>query len=261
MLRYLLSREFWKLTAFFGGGTLIVLILFFYVFLPSYTRQGEQVEVPDVTNKDHEEAIHLLESAGLSYNLDTLYDYNPDFSALAVTKQEPPAMSKVKPGRKVYLYINRDTPSKVSFPDILNKSLFEARAELDKWGIRVGKVQFVEGDFANLVEKAYFKNKVLRAGDPIEKFSTIQLVVSKGPGENVEYISVENMLAGDAVNALQMQGFVIGQIKYDPNSKAEAGMVFRQEPRYHEGDSLARGRSITLFVAGEEPEEASEGVE
>jgi beta-lactam-binding protein with PASTA domain len=139
--------------------------------------------------------------------------------------------------------------------------LFEARAELDKWGIRIGKVQFVEGEFANLVEKVYFKNKVLRTGDMVEKFSSVNLVVSKGPGDNAAYISVVNMLVGDAVNALQMQGFAVGQIKYEPNSKEEEGIVFRQDPRYQEGDSLGRGRSITLFVAGEEPEEASEAVE
>lgn len=261
MIRYLFSREFLKLLATIMGFGLIVLIVFFYVFLPSYTRQGEQVVVPDVTDKNYNEAIQLLEGTGLSYNLDTLYDFNPNFEPLAVTKQEPPAQSKVKPGRKVYLYINRDTPSKVPFPNVIDKSLFEARAELDKWGIRIGKIQFVEGEFANLVEKAYFKNKVLRAGDMVEKFSSVNLVVSKGTGDNSEYISVENMLVGDAVNALQMQGFAVGQIRYEPGSKAEAGTVFRQDPKYHAGDSLARGRSITLFVAGEQPEEASEAVE
>ena len=261
MIRYLFSREFLRLILVIGGVGLLILLLFFYVFLPSYTRQGEQVIVPDVTDKNYEEAIELLEGTGLSYNLDTLYDFNPNFDPLAVTKQEPPAQAKVKPGRKVYLYINRDTPSRIPFPNVIDKSLFEARAELDKWGIRIGKVQFVEGEFANLVEKVYFKNKVLRTGEMVEKFSSVNLVVSKGPGDNAAYISGVNMLVGDAVHALHMQGFAVGQIKYEPNSKEEEGIVFRQDPRYQEGDSLGRGRSITLFVAGEEPEEASEAVE
>lgn len=247
--------------ALVSGVTLVVLVLFFYVFLPAYTRQGDQVSVPDVSEKSFEEAISLLEGAGLSYNLDTLYDFNPNFAPLAVTKQDPPPDSKVKPGRKVYLYINRDTPSRIAFPNILDKSLFEATAELGKWNIKIGRVEYVEGEYANLVEKVYFKSKVLRAGDMVEKFSVVNLVVSKGPGENAEYVSVEKMLVGDAVNALQMRGFSVGQIRYDANSKEEAGTVFRQDPRYHEGDSLARGRIITLFVAGEEPEEASESVE
>lgn len=261
MFKYLLSREFRNLFVLLAGIFLLVLILIFYVFLPSYTRQGEQVTVPDVGGMDHEAAIHMLETTDLSFQLDTLYDFNPQYPPLAVTKQDPPAMSKVKPGRKIYLYINRDAPSQVPFPDIINKSLFEARAELEKWGLKVGRIQYVEGDFANLVEKAHFKNRTIRPGDKVDKFSTIVLTVSKGPGENVEYISVTGMLVGEAVNAIQNQGLIVGQIKFDPASREDAGLVLKQFPAYHSGDSLARGTSITVFVAGEEPEEATEAIE
>lgn len=261
MWNYLISKEFRiTLLLVFSIGLLSLLILF-YVILPSYTRQGEIVVVPDVIQMDVEAAAHMLETTSLRYEVDTLYDFNPRFPALAVIKQEPPPNSKVKPGRKIYLSINRKQASRIAFPNIIDKSLFEARSELEKWGLKVGRIQYIEGEFPNLVEQATYKGRKLKAGDEVEKYSSIELTVSKGPGDKVEYMSVKGMLVGEAMNALQMNGLIGIQINYDPNSNEEVGSVIRQFPVFHEGDSVQRGTTINLWVAGQEPDEAAESLE
>jgi beta-lactam-binding protein with PASTA domain len=261
MWKYLLSKEFRITLLILASAGLLALLILFYGILPAYTRQGQVLVVPDVTGLDADEASHMLETSSLRFELDTLYDFNPRYPALAVIKQDPPPNSKVKPGRKIYLSINRQAASKIVFPNVIDKSLFEARSELEKWGLKVGRIQYVEGEFANLVEQASHKGRRMKTGDQIDKYASIDLTVSKGPGSMVEYISVSGMDVGEAMNALQMNGLIGIQIQYDPASKESPGAVVRQFPVYHNGDSLQRGTTIHLWVAGEEPEEVAESLE
>jgi beta-lactam-binding protein with PASTA domain len=244
-----------------GGITLLFLLLFFYLFLPFYTRQGQSVVVPEISGLSFEEARAQLEAVGLGYSLDTLYEYRPEFPPLAVTQQDPLPNTQVKPGRKIYLYLNKETPHQIAFPDIINKSLFEARAELEKRGLKVGRINYVAGEYPNLVEKATFRRKSLKPGQLLEKYSSIDLVVSEGPGEKVVAIDIVGMQIAEAVSLLQEQGFQVGQIKFDPTSSEPENSVIRQFPAFHDGDSLGRGTVFTLFVAGEEPTEANEAPE
>ena len=61
----------------------------------------EKVEVPDVVGENASEAIGILDSAYLSYDMDEEVAAKEDF---VVTKQYPAAGTKVKKGSKIYLY-------------------------------------------------------------------------------------------------------------------------------------------------------------
>ena len=65
MFRYFISREFFLTLVGLGVVGLLLYIAIFFVFLPTYTRHGDAVLVPDVNEVSLEEAENLLEEKGL----------------------------------------------------------------------------------------------------------------------------------------------------------------------------------------------------
>lgn len=87
----------------------VIGILIVYFSIAIFTRHGQTRTVPGVENTSYTEAIQRLHDAGLRYEIrDSLYrdDVKPGY----VIEQFPKRNSTVKPGRKVFLYINAVSP-------------------------------------------------------------------------------------------------------------------------------------------------------
>lgn len=87
-----------------------------YLATALFTKHGRSVQVPGVENLSYTEAISRLHSRGLKVDIrDSLYreDFRPGF----VIEQFPKANSIVKPGRKIFLYINAVHPKEVILDD------------------------------------------------------------------------------------------------------------------------------------------------
>lgn len=87
-----------------------------YLTTALFTKHGRSVEVPGVENLSYTEAISKLHDYGLKVDIrDSLYreDVKPGF----VIEQFPKVHSMVKPGRKIFLYINAVHPKEVILDD------------------------------------------------------------------------------------------------------------------------------------------------
>ena len=87
-----------------------------YVAMALFTKHGSTMRVPGVENMSYTEAVKKLHDAGLKVDIrDSLYreDVRPGF----VIEQFPKAKSVVKPGRKIFLYINAVHPKEVIIDD------------------------------------------------------------------------------------------------------------------------------------------------
>lgn len=92
----------------------IILVAFIGVWiiflsLNIFTRHGETDKVPQVENMSYTQAIQTLHNHGFRTDIrDSLY--NEEIQPGFVIEQFPKSGSKVKPGRKVFLYINAVHP-------------------------------------------------------------------------------------------------------------------------------------------------------
>lgn len=250
---YLKSREFWVLVGSLIGGTFLFFAIFFYIFLPFFTKHGQSTTVPEVTNKKLQEAEQLLEAANLDYVVQDS-QYHANLPPSTVLNQEPQAFEKVKPGRKVYLTINQSTPPMVKLPEIIDVNIQQAKYMLENWNLKIGKLNYQPGEAKDAVISASYKGKPIRPGDKIQEGSAIDLVVSQGIGE--EKVPIPNLVGlniNDAVNALYEKGLSLGGTKYQKQYKNhKEGEVFRQNPKYIENDSVLKGTSFDLWIVGEE---------
>lgn len=155
---------------------LIIAVLGIYVaYLASaiFTKHGRSLKVPRVENLTYTEAIVKLHNAGLKVDIrDSLY--REDLRPGCVIEQFPKANSIVKPGRKVFLYINSVHPKEVILDDdnhpnelaLKGTSPRSAMAKLEELGFKNIKVVKVLGTSDRVV-------KVLANGRPVRKTQKI----------------------------------------------------------------------------------------
>ncbi len=260
MWKYLKSREFRLTVLALVGGIALIYLVFFFVFLPLYTNHGEEVVVPDVTRMTLNNATEKLEGSDLRFEVvDSLYD--SELEPLAVISQDPVPNSRVKPGRRIYLTVNKTVPPLVKFPNIVGVSQYQAKLRLEGSSLTVGKMDYVPHQYANLVISVSYKGNKIKEGDQLPKFAKIDLIVGKGTGSiRVEKPNLVGMSYESAIGILNRLGLPRAPLRFDPGSTAEEGMVIQQEPRYVPGDSVSMGTEFVLIIAGPEPPEALEGI-
>lgn len=124
-----------------------------YFSIALFTKHGEIDKVPGVENMSYTQAIQTLHYHGFKVDIrDSLYkdDVRPGF----VIEQFPKANSIVKPGRKIFLYINAVHPKEVVIDDdnhpmedaLRGFSYRQAMAKLQELGFKNIKVVKVLGD-------------------------------------------------------------------------------------------------------------------
>ncbi len=176
-----------------------VLVASGYYALQYYTHHGESVEVPDVRDKNTQEAIRILKDAGLAVEVsDTDYvaTKRPDI----ILEQSLAAGMTVKPGRVVHLTINAAHPLPHALPDIAdNSSMRQAQALLTSMGFDSVRVEWRNGD-KEWVYAVKVGGKEVTAGTRINTDQIIVLVVGNGKlnetfngeeatGEIAEYVT------------------------------------------------------------------------
>lgn len=149
-----------------------------YLTTALFTKHGRSVHVPRVENMSYTEAISKLHDSGLKVDIrDSLYreDVRPGF----VIEQFPKANSVVKPGRKIFLYINAVHPKEVILDDDNHPNEFAMRGESERGAL----AKFEELGFKNVrVVKVLGSSdrvvKVLANGRPVRKMQKVAVNAS-----------------------------------------------------------------------------------
>lgn len=164
------------------GIAVIVVIAFFWgavAFLSHYTRHGEFSVLPNLDKMQLSKAQETLKEMHLNYIIiDSEFDEN--LPAHTVINQNPYAGSHVKNGRNIYLYITTSTPPQVQMPNLVDKSLRQAKGMLESQGLKVGAVTTKVDQCVGCVLQQLYKNKVIAPGAMLPKGSVIELIVGKG---------------------------------------------------------------------------------
>lgn len=153
-------------------------LLIAYFAIALFTKHGQSDKVPGVENKSYTEAIRILHDHGFQVDIrDSLYkdDVRPGF----VIEQYPKAGSIVKPGRKIFLYINSVHPKEVVVDDdnhpmedaLKGFSPRSGLARLEELGFKNVRTMYVLGDNDCIV-------KVLANGVPVKKMQKVPVNAS-----------------------------------------------------------------------------------
>jgi|GEM_PF-117082 len=257
---YLKSKEFLLSIAILFGGGLLLLVLTLTVLLPIITHHNDQTEVPDITGLPLRKAIDLLNEKGLEYEVSDSV-YKPDLKPLTIDHQDPSALSIVKPGRTIFLRVNKKQPPMVKLPNIFEESMEHARDILLNWKLRVGNVTYVPSSFNNLVIGAYYQGQALKKDMPVPEGAKIDLKVSSwNVAQKIPVPELVGKDFQDALNEITALGLIPNPV-FIASGEAENPMeVYRQDPKKRsKTDSITVGSSVTIFVNNDGPPSFTDG--
>ena len=247
LLLYLRTDVFRK-NLIYAIITLAAIFCIVYFGLRIYTKHGDSQEVPVVKGMHINEAIRVLEKAGLEYKIDSVYQM--DAKPGMVIEQDPESKSLVKSGRTIYLTIITQVAPEVEFPNLIDKNFIEAKAIINNHSLKVGDTIYINDIAKDVVLDVKFGGQSLKAGRMIQKGSKITLVLGNGRGANeVEVPILTNLTLAEAKFALQGLGLTLGKVDGFITDTLTA-KVIAQSP-----DSTARiisiGSPVNLTLSNE----------
>lgn len=174
-----------------------------YVAIALFTKHGRSEVLPGVEGRTYTEAVSILHEHGFKVDIrDSLYreDIKPGY----VIEQFPKARSTVKPGRKVFLYINAVHPREVMLDDNNNPNEYALKGE----SYRATMAKLEELGFKNVQVV-----KVLGATDRVIKVTANGKAVKKMqkiPVSSALVVEVSDGRLGAIKDSLQIEE----QMKY-----------------------------------------------
>ncbi|NGF54913.1 PASTA domain-containing protein [Parapedobacter sp. SGR-10] len=225
-----------------------VLFLLIYFGLRIYTKHGDAQEVPVLKGLTVQEAMRVLDKAGLEYDIDSVYQV--DAQPGLVIEQDPEPKALVKSGRTIYLTIITQVAPEIAFPEIIDKNLIEATAILRNHSLKIGDTVYINDIARDVVLDVKFAGQPLKAGRMISKGSRVTLVLGNGRGANeVEIPNVLGLTLSEAKFAIQGLGLTVGNLSGTISDTLSARVV-AQSP-----DTSARiisiGAPINLTLSNE----------
>lgn len=235
-----------KHVSIIGAGGSVLLIFFFYIYLPGYTNHGETITVPDLEGMHVNRLEEFLLDRNLRYDVSDS-SYSSKYEPLMVLSQFPKAGSRVKEGRKVYLTLNSLTPPTTRMPNLIDRSLRNAQLELGSYELVQGKIQWRASPYQNAILDQKFNGNSIEPGTKIEKGSVIDLVVGDGFGNRT---IVMPSFIGDPLDevvfTLSGYNLRVGSIVNQGDSSEAPGFIYRHIPE--EGEVVKVGEVIDLWV-------------
>jgi serine/threonine-protein kinase len=220
-----------------AGGFLVVNL----VLMPSFTRQGAEVPVPEITGLSEREAERVLASEDLRLSKIS-EQWSADVPRGFIAAQDPAAGGLVKRGRRISVVVSLGAQG-TSVPVLDGTSDRQAAILLESAGLRRGKVARVYTDEIG-------KDLVIASDPPgetvVEQETVVDLLVSLGPPPRGFVLpDLSGKDATGVARGLRDEGFSVA-VREGGSGRGPADAVAGQSPP--PGHRVAPRDSIVLYV-------------
>ncbi|MCX6173709.1 MAG: PASTA domain-containing protein [Ignavibacteriales bacterium] len=234
------SKIFWKKLLYVFGGILIFLLVIDYIILPLYV-SGSEHQIPNVIGKQKDEAIKILEDAGLNPIIQTSR-FDQKYQRDHVIFQNPSPNMAVKTNRRVYLTISGGDPQ-IKMPSLVGKTIRDATVTLERLGLSIGKVDSVESEFPAgiIVEQQFLQGK------EISKGSAVNFKLSIGPQVGMVRVpSLFGQTLSEAEKILKNNSLRVGNKVYIFSQNYLPNTVVDQYPSINTLTKIGDSVTVTL---------------
>ncbi len=224
-------------------------LLFDKLLMPLYISQGSVKVVPDVTKMDYDDAAQKLRWAGFEAIKSYHVRYLSNVDSNIVISQTPQAGMEVKPGRNVYLVVNRREKPNVPMPELVGRPEFDARQAAARMDIVLNSVQ------VSTVNKPEEDGRVLSQSIPpqtmVKSGTSASIMVGRyeAPIAGTKKIALPNVLGMSLAQAKQViadAGLDIGKVTTEYSVLLVPNTVIKQKPAV--GSFIATDQPIELTV-------------
>ncbi len=250
-IKYLATETFLK-HILIAVVSLVLLIWLVFLSLKWYTHHGQAYSVPDLRGLSLEEVAEIADEKDLRFEIiDSVYA--DDFSRGTVVEQNPPPDFKVKKNRRIFLTLNANAPEKVVMPDVVEISLAQAKADLERVGLQVGHLEYIPDIARNRVLQQKFNGRRIAPGTRIVKGSKIDLVLGEGTTEEGE-TNIPKLIGlkeDKAIEILTHSFLNMGKKHYDSSVKnyndTIKAIIWKQNPPAAPNLVLPLGASVEVW--------------
>lgn len=168
-----------------------MLVIISYIaleWLDKTTNHDQSIIVPSLSKKSLAEVEKSLEERDLRFEVQDSASFNPDYPRFSVVEQSPTAGSEVKENRKIYVTLNPSGYRKIEVPNIIQKTIRQAKPKLVALGFRIGSLTYRPNIAKDMVLELRYKGKKLKPGTKLMKTAIIDLVLGDG-GESTINLS------------------------------------------------------------------------
>ncbi len=194
------------------------------LLMPMYTRQGSESILPDLGGMDSSAARELLLQKGFRVRFEKgRADFSGERPAGTILEQFPPAGSRTKSGRRVYL-----RPSlgeiRVDVPDLLGLTRREAAVLLADLGLAEDSLA-LSWRFDSLQGRGTVLEQEPGAGESLSRGETVGFVLSLGP--EPDRVRVPSLLGLDleaVERRLKEHGLALGRVDFEVHPDRPPGV-------------------------------------
>ncbi len=237
-LSVLKDRAFWFGLGAIVAGLIVFALLFNSAVMPIWTRHDAAVQVPDVKELAPGDAQNALLLAGLDWE-EQEQPYNPNVPADVVVDQSPAAGTTVKPGRRIYYYVNVSPKQLVVVPDVVSLSEGKAREDVGDRGLVVDRVELdtLRTPYENTVTR-----QMPTPESRVPVGTRVTLWISPGV-ESRREVTVPNVVG---MSVAEARAAITGAELWVDSPRATEGSVARQEPA--KGERLNPGQEVRIYT-------------
>ena len=234
----LTDRAFWIGLTAIAVGLAVFALLFNFAVMPIWTRHDATVTVPNVRDMAPDDAEGALLLAGLEGQYEE-QPYNPNVQADVVVDQSPSAGTEVKPGRRIYYYVNVSPKELAVVPDVVSLSEGKAREGIGDRGLVVDRVEMdsVRTPYENTVTR-----QAPAADTRVPVGTRVTLWISPGV-DSRRRVTVPDVVGLPVEDARER---IRGAELWVDSPRATGGTVTRQEPS--RGERLNPGQEVRIYA-------------
>jgi len=221
--------------------------------LDYYTRHGQAIPVPDLSDMAVTEAAAKLKSMELQYQVLDSAEYNPHRPRGAVVEQFPQAGSTVKAGRVVKLTLNRMQPRKILIPDIIDKTKRRAIYDLESKGFEVRDLEYVPYIGKDVVVDLKVEGESVKIGGSYPEGTAVTLVLGEGLGKQTIPVPYLRWLSAEEARAKLLSSRLNpGALLWDEDiSDTAAALVYRQSPEPTRMPAIQPGEPVDIWLTND----------
>ena len=263
LMDYLRSKDFRytlvAILAFLG-----IVLLASFLWLKLYTHHGQELEMPDYTGYQYEDAVRDADRNKFRMSIrDSIHILGKPGGV--VVSQNPVVGSLVKSNRMIYVTITKRSPDKIlssRLPEMYGKNYERKKKELEEHfeiKSRIVDTKYDPGDPGQILEVRYkgkvvFDSKRRDNTIQIDKGDYLEFLISAKSGGKVEIPDLTCKTYEEALFLLDNLGLTIGEvIKEGTIDDLNTAYVIAQYP-VADGTMIEMASAIQLTVSNSKPD-------
>ncbi len=225
-------------------GALLVMF-FFYVFLPTTTNHGESITVPNLVGMPLSELDKFVVERDLRFEVSDS-SYSSEYPPYTVLHQFPKEGSKVKANRKLFITLNSKEPPNTQMPNLVDKTMQNAELILKSYELKKGRISTKPDAFRNVLEQN-FNGEPIEQGSLVAKGSKIDLVIGDGYGiRQFEMPSLLGLPLEEAEIIIKGNSLNVGIVFNQDEDTPADFVIIKQTPT--EGKKVRISSEVNLWL-------------